>query len=162
MIRENQLLVTQAVDVKFVWCAEWKQNQQQHIGVRIVFNVLVGLWKTILNATHSRPHPGACTEGADSSGKWHHLTSSNENSFRVTGPLWGEFTDPGEFPEQRPVTRSFDVFFGLCLNNGWVNNREAGDLRRHGAHYDVIVLTSLGRWYFNSAIAPGKYFSLSR
>ena len=24
--------------------------------------------------------------------------------------------------------------------NGWVNNREAGDLRRHGAHYDVIVM----------------------
>ena len=46
----------------------------------------------------------------------------------------------GEFPTQRPVTRSFDVFFGLHLNNGWVNNREAGDLRRHRAHYDVIVM----------------------
>ena len=45
-----------------------------------------------------------------------------------------------EFPAQRPVTRSFDVFFGLCLNNGWVNNREAGDLRRHRAHCDVIVM----------------------
>ena len=42
-----------------------------------------------------------------------------------------------EFPAQRPVTRSFDVFFDLCLN-GWVNNNEAGDLRRHRAHCDVI------------------------
>ena len=24
--------------------------------------------------------------------------------------------------------------------NGWVNNREAGDLRRHRAHYDVMVM----------------------
>ena len=24
--------------------------------------------------------------------------------------------------------------------NGWVNNREAGDLRRHRVHYDVIVM----------------------
>ena len=24
--------------------------------------------------------------------------------------------------------------------NGWVNNREAGDLRRHRTHYDVIVM----------------------
>ena len=24
--------------------------------------------------------------------------------------------------------------------NGWVNNREAGDLRRYGAHYDVSVM----------------------
>ena len=44
------------------------------------------------------------------------MMSSNGNIFRVTGPLCGEFTDPGEFPTQRPVTRSFDVFFDLCLN----------------------------------------------
>ena len=41
----------------------------------------------------------------------------------------------GEFSSQRPVTRSFDVFF-----DGWVNNREAGDFRRHCAHYYVIVM----------------------
>ena len=27
--------------------------------------------------------------------------------------------------------------------NGWVNNREAGDLRRYRAHYDVTVMTTL-------------------
>ena len=42
---------------------------------------------------------------------------------------------PGEFPSQRPVARSFDVFFDLCrIQNGWVNNREAGDLRRRRTH----------------------------
>ena len=44
------------------------------------------------------------------------MTLSNGNIFHVTGPLCGEFTDPGEFPTQRPVTRSFDVFFVLRLN----------------------------------------------
>ena len=44
------------------------------------------------------------------------MTSSNGNIFRITGPLCGEYTGPGEFPTQRPVTRSFDVFFDLCLN----------------------------------------------
>ena len=34
------------------------------------------------------------------------MASSNENIFRVTGPLCGE----------RPVTRGFDVFFYLSLN----------------------------------------------
>ena len=29
--------------------------------------------------------------------------------------------------------------------NGWVNNREAGDLRRHRAHYDVIVMFAFPR-----------------
>ena len=46
----------------------------------------------------------------------------------------------GEFPSQRPVSLSFDVFFDLRLNKQLVNNREAGDLRRHRAHYDVIVM----------------------
>ena len=44
------------------------------------------------------------------------MTSSNGNIFRVTGPLCGEFTGPGEFPAQRPVTRNFDVSFDLRLN----------------------------------------------
>ena len=52
----------------------------------------------------------------------------------------GNSSVTGEFPTQRPVTRSFDVFFDLRLNNGWVNNREAGDLRRQRAHYDVNVM----------------------
>ena len=44
------------------------------------------------------------------------MASSNWNIFRVTGHLCGEFTDPGEFPAQRPMTRSFDVAFDLRLN----------------------------------------------
>ena len=53
----------------------------------------------------------------------------------------GEFTGPGEFPTQRPVTRSFDVFFDLRLNKR-LSKRPCGscDLRRHRGHYDVIVM----------------------
>ena len=47
---------------------------------------------------------------------------------------------PGEFHTERPVTRSSEVYFDRRPNNGWVQNREAGDLRRHRAHYDVIVV----------------------
>ena len=42
-----------------------------------------------------------------------------------------------EFPAKRSVMRSFDVFFDLRLNKGWVNSR---DLRRYRAHYDVTVV----------------------
>ena len=58
------------------------------------------------------------------------MTWSNGNIFRVTG----------EFPAQRPVTRSFDVFFDLRPNNDWVNNCVAGDLRRFRPQYDVTVM----------------------
>ena len=47
---------------------------------------------------------------------------------------------PGEFPAQRPVTWSFEASLICVWINGWVNNREAGDLRRYRAHYDVIVM----------------------
>ena len=40
------------------------------------------------------------------------------------------------------------LMFSLICDwiNGWVNNREAGDLRRHRTHYDVIVIPSLPPW----------------
>ena len=44
------------------------------------------------------------------------MTSSNGNIFRVTGPLYGEFTDQRWISSQRPVTRSFDILFDLGLN----------------------------------------------
>ena len=66
------------------------------------------------------------------------MTSSNGNIFRVTGPLCGEFTGPGEFPTQRPVTRSFDVLFDLRLNKrlskqpwGWWFDTPSWSLWRH-------------------------------
>ena len=62
------------------------------------------------------------------------LLAINAGNLPVPGAV------PGEFPAQRPVTRTFDVFFDLRLNNAWVNNREAGDLRRYRAHNDVIVM----------------------
>ena len=50
----------------------------------------------------------------------------------------------GEFPTQRPVTRSFNAFFGD------VNNRDAADLRYHRAVYDVTVM--LHYVFFNNYI----------
>ena len=43
-------------------------------------------------------------------------------------------------PSQRPMARSFDVFFYMALTNGWANNLDADDLGRHRAHYDVTVM----------------------
>ena len=44
----------------------------------------------------------------------------------------------GEFPAQRPVTQIFDVFFDLRLNKRL--SKQWWGWRRHGAHYDVIVM----------------------
>ena len=81
------------------------------------------------------------------------MTSSNKNNFRVTGHFWGEFTVPGEFPAQRPVTRNFDVFSDLRLNKqlskqswGWWFEKPLSSLCRHsnGILYHVMWLPCNG------------------
>ena len=70
------------------------------------------------------------------------MTSSNGNPFRVTGPLCREFTGHRWLPPQRPVTRSFDVFFDLRLNK-WLSKQSQGwwfETRHLEHHYDVIVM----------------------
>ena len=86
------------------------------------------------------------------------MTSSNGNIFRVTGHLCEEFTGSRGFPAQRSVTRSFDVFF--IWINGWVNNREAGDLSHYRPHYDAIVMVSISHIIYPQQVdqnpAPGQ------
>ena len=47
------------------------------------------------------------------------------------------------------------MFSLLCaLINSWVNNRKAGDLRRHRAHYDVTVMRISIRVEYSWSCAP--------
>ena len=73
---------------------------------------------------------------------WPMMTSSNGNIFHVTGHLCGEFTAPREFPH-KGQWRGALMFSLICVwINDWVNNGEAGNLRRYRIHYDVIVMPS--------------------
>ena len=76
-------------------------------------------------------HFRGCLNSLDSifNGDFNMMTSSNGNIFRVTGHLcqWCGAL----------------MFSLICVwINGWVNNREAGDLRRYRVHYDVTVMKS--------------------
>ena len=52
------------------------------------------------------------------------------------------------WPWWRHQMETFSALLAICLMfslicvwiNGWINNRKAGDLRRHRVHYDVIVM----------------------
>ena len=69
------------------------------------------------------------------------MTSSNGNIFRITGNLCGEFTGPLWIPHTKASDAELWCFLWSAPQmNGWVNNGEAGYLRRHHAHYDVIVM----------------------
>ena len=61
------------------------------------------------------------------------MTSSNGNTFRNTGDRW--------IPHTKASDADLYMFPLICAwINGWVNKREVGDLRHHGAHYDIIVM----------------------
>ena len=69
------------------------------------------------------------------------ITSSNDNIFRVTGPLWRDTTDHRWIPPNKGMWRGALMFSLISAwTNGCTNNRDAGDLRRHRAHYDVTVM----------------------
>ena len=70
---------------------------------------------------------------------WRHQM---ETSSALLALCAGNSPVAGEFPSQRPVTRSFGVFFDLRLNKR--SSREGGDLRRYSTHYDVIIMIP---WY---------------
>ena len=63
------------------------------------------------------------------------MTSSNGHIFRVTDPLWGESTS---HKGQWRGALMFSLIY--AWTNDGVNNRDAGDLRRHRAHYDVTPM----------------------
>ena len=86
------------------------------------------------------------------------MTSSNGKKFRLTVPMCGEFTGPGKFPTQRPVTRSFDVFFDLRLNKrlskqpwGWWFETPSWSLWRQS---NVLW------WCRGACSAPSHYLNL--
>ena len=71
------------------------------------------------------------------------MTSSNFPCYRpfvreITGHRWIRLTKASD--------AKFSVFSLICTwTNGWVNNRDADDLRRHLAHYGVTVM---GWWWW--------------
>ena len=65
--------------------------------------------------------------------KWKHFP-------RYWPCVWGIHRSPVNTPH-KCQWRGALMFSLICAwINAWVNNREAGDLRRHRAHYDVIVM----------------------
>ena len=71
------------------------------------------------------------------------MTPSNGNIFSRSWPfVWGIHRSPVNSPH-KGQWRGALTFSLICTwINGWVNNRKAGNLRRHRAHYDVTIMSS--------------------
>ena len=68
--------------------------------------------------------------------KWKHFRVAGHLCWEFTGDRWIPLTLEGQW-------RGALTFSMMCAwTNGWVNNRDADDLTRHRAHYDVIVMNN--------------------
>ena len=84
------------------------------------------------------------TSGGQKTPWWRHQMetfSALQVICAVNSPVTGELPHKGQW-------RGALIFSLICVwINDWVNNREAGDLRRYRAHCDVTVMTK-SRWAY--------------
>ena len=77
---------------------------------------------------------------------WFNLNPNMDKQLLIIYKVWDRITYP--FPNFNGAcrntwwrSRGALIFSLICIwINSWVNNREAGDLRRHHAHHDVVVM----------------------
>ena len=85
------------------------------------------------------------------SGSWvkrKHLWPSHNEVTKWKHSVSGIHRSPLEFPQAKPKALLFSLI--RAGTNGWANNRKAGDLRPHRAHYDVTVMAACREitcWY---------------
>ena len=135
----------------------WIKRRCISVSVDCAFGLEINITKTIVhfckNGVIGRPRCSLLTGNCgtdrqmhyvhDDFIKWKHLP--RYYYYFVCVCVWGGGGGPlvtGGFLTQRPVTRSFDVFLTCTWTNGWIDSQDAGNLRRHRAHYDVIVMDS--------------------
>ena len=105
--------------------------QNQTIIDSCLFNRLFGLKFQITGRWCGGNHPGD---------RWIQLAKRHQSSASMAIVrrinCW-----PVDSPHKGQWHRALMFSLIICAwINGWVNNREAGDSRRHRAHYDVIVM----------------------
>ena len=92
-----------------------------------------------IGQTLLRRHEGLCCLGSPSYFVpwWRHPMETFSALLAICA---GNSPASGEFPTQRPVTQSFDVFFNLCLNKRSRKQSWGWWFWRYRAHYGVIIM----------------------
>ena len=71
---------------------------------------------------------------------FHDVVINWKHFLRYWNFVWGIHRSPVSSHHKGQWRGVMLFLWSELWKNGWVNNREAGDLRRHRAHYDVILI----------------------
>ena len=106
-------------------CISRYRSDHLYTGSRQMFFFSVAIWN---------PSPIVCScKSHDDDNKWKHFS-------RYWPFVRGIHRSP-VISSHKGQWRRAGMFSLICVwINGWVNNREAGDLRRYRAHHDVSVM----------------------
>ena len=128
-----------------MWCHRWNPAQRVNIA-QLWFRLFA--WKSCMKS-----YCKINRVAHDDVIKWKHFS-------RYWPFVWGIHRSPVNSPD-KCQWRGALVFSLICVwINGWVNNREAIDLRRYRAHYDVTVM----RWFetaWHSCHCNGAWFIIN-
>ena len=140
----NSFLISTIINIWLSW------SSYSNVSVAVVISNIIEVpqcWYIVLSNMYVCIKHGA---GLTQLSIFNTMTSSNGNIIRVTGHLYEEFTGHRWIPLQRPVTRSFDAFFYLRLNNrlskwwGWWSDTPSCPLWRQFNNYRNIILGMSG------------------
>ena len=91
------------------------------------------IWPWYIESLYHWIQHGICKGRSPHNTRWRHQM---ETFSALLAICKGNPSISGGFPSQKPVTRSFGVFFYLRLNKR-LSKQSRRWWRRHGAHYDV-------------------------
>ena len=127
--------------------SRWETRLQQFKWIRgfregIWFNAMAFLWIKIWAGDKSKLGSFMLTKheapSHDDVIKWKHFS-------RYWPFVWEIHWSPVNSPHKGEWRGALMFSFICARMNGWVNNHEAGDLRRHRAHYDITVMVLI--WF---------------
>ena len=132
---------------RHIW-TKWRQFFRQHFRVHLWEEIFVLLYISLKLILWSRVSIARCNGLVPDSHKawprplmnvpwWRHQM---EPFFALLALCVGNSPVPVNSPHKGQWCGAL-IFSLICVwINGWVNNRDAGDFRRHRAHYDVTVM----------------------
>ena len=114
---------------------------QRHSANRNVKGISASTLTTVLGTPPWSVPSCPCNDSSMFDDDFFMMTSSNGKKIPRYWPfVRGIHRSPVNSPHKGQWRGALKFSLIYVWKNGWVNNREAGDLRRYRAHYDVIVM----------------------
>ena len=100
-------------------------------------------WRSLPYTMDPHLYEGGCVWEAPIIGAWHDDVIKWKHFPRYRPFVRGIHRSPVNSPHKGQWRGALMSSLICVWIDGWVNNREAGDLRRYRAHYDVIVMCTV-------------------